>query len=160
MRRHIQPASPAQEAGLPGQSAERTASPAAQGLRVLLADDEPVSQLLVEAVLARWGIRPALAADGEEAVHMAHFAAFDLVLMDLVMPVLDGVASTRRIRAFSRDSKTSSKVPIIAYSSLDLEHDRALLQRVGLSDVLSKPCNSESLRTCLEQWCPDKFWRY
>lgn len=129
-------------------------------LRLLVVDDYPVNQMVVEAIVARWGIDPALAGDGEQAVHMAHFSAFDLVLMDLVMPVLDGVAATRRIRSFGRDSKTSSKVPIVAYSSLDLGRDRALLQKVGLSDVLPKPCSAQSLEACLDQWCPDLFRRY
>lgn len=88
---------------------------------------------------------------------LAHLSVFDLVLMDIVMPVLHGVAATRRIREFGGDSKTCAMVPIIAYSSLNLVRDRALLARVGLSDVLARPCTPTTLRACLEQWCPDRF---
>ena len=138
------------------QTTRHVVSAAPQRIRILLADDCIANQAFIEAVLARWGIEPTIASDGEEAVKRAHFSAFDLVLMDIVMPVLDGVAATRRIRQFGRDSKTSPTVPIIAYSSLNLVRDPAMHERTGLSDVLPKPCTSASLQACIEQWCPDR----
>jgi CheY-like chemotaxis protein len=160
MELHCPTAAPSLRAWLNQRIPAPVSGHAAHPLRLLLADDCIANQAYVEAVLGHWGIEPTIASDGEEAVQLAHLMVFDVVLMDIVMPVLHGVAATQRIRSFGHDSMTCPTVPIIAYSSLNLVRDRALLERVGLSDVLARPCTPTSLRACLEQWCPDRFRQY
>lgn len=133
-----------------------TASPHG-ALRVLLVDDCRVNRLLVTAVLARWGIVPTIACNGSQAVLIAARYEFDIVLMDILMPVMDGVMATARIRHDERQNPSRTPVPIVAYTSLGLNADPERLARVGLSDVLPKPCNAGSLQDCLARWCPGRF---
>lgn len=126
-------------------------------LRVLLVDDCPSNRLLVTTVLSRWGIVPTVASDGAQAVQIAAQQAFDIVLMDILMPVMDGVTATAKIRQAERDNPARAPMPIVAYTSMNLGANSALLHRVGLTAVLAKPCNRSTLQSCLAQHCPDRF---
>lgn len=125
--------------------------------RILVADDCRVSRMLVNAVLMRWSLVPTIACNGAQAVALAGRHDYDLVLMDVLMPVMDGIVATAKIRQLEREKLKRRPVPIVAYTSLDLVADGAQLERVGLSAVLAKPCTAASMRMCLERWCPDKF---
>ncbi len=114
--------------------------------------------MLVTAVLTRWGIMPTIACNGSEAVIIAERQGFDIVLMDMLMPVMDGVVATAKIRQGERENPLRVPVPIVACTSLDLGTDTERLARVGLSAVLPKPCSASSLQICLARWCPDKFF--
>lgn len=126
-------------------------------LRLLLVDDCRLNRMLVTATLVRWGIVPTMACDGVQALQQVERRAFDIVLMDLLMPVMDGVMATARIRQFERENPNRRPMPIVAYTSLDIGSDPVVLRRVGLTDVLPKPCTASSLQSCLERWCPDRF---
>jgi CheY-like chemotaxis protein len=126
-------------------------------LRILVVDDCRLNRMLVNAILMRWGLVPTIACNGKQAVQLAETHDFDLVLMDILMPVMDGIVATAKIRQIEREKLSRLPVPIVAYTSLDLGSDGTQLARVGLSAVLAKPCNSTSMRLCLERWCPDKF---
>ncbi len=145
----------AQPPAHPAFAARRPAS--AASLRLMLVDDCRANRMLVSAVLMRWGIVPTMACNGEEAVRLAEQRDFDLVLMDILMPVMDGVVATAKIRQFEREHPTRASVPIVAYTALDLGRDSARWARVGLTAVLPKPCSATSLKSCLAQWCPDRF---
>ncbi len=123
-------------------------------VRILVVDDCRGNRMLITAMLLRWRIVPAIACNGEQAVLLAQRQAFDLVLMDLMMPIMNGVVATARIRQLERESSVPVPVPIVAWTSLDLSADPAQLDRVGLSAVLPKPCSSTALQACLEHWCP------
>lgn len=134
------------------------AGKAAQGaLRLLLVDDCRTNRLLVKAVLTRWGIVPTIACNGAQAVVIAERHSFDIVIMDILMPVMDGVVATAKIRQAERENPQRTPVPIVAYTSLDLGAYPERLARVGLTAVLAKPCTATSLQNCLARWCPDKF---
>lgn len=120
-------------------------------VRVLVVDDNPVNLVLVSAQLEALGLVPWLAADGAEAVTFACSKRFDLILMDLQMPVIDGFAATSTIRRFERDS-ARCPVPVIAYSSTTANADA--LATHGLDGRLSKPCGDQELEDCLVRWCP------
>jgi CheY-like chemotaxis protein len=92
------------------------------------------------------GVTPALAENGAEAVALAETQAFDLILMDLQMPVLDGLGATKRIRVFEQERSTA-RVPVLAYTSCALGGN--LLRDCGLD----KPCNAQALQECLVRWC-------
>ena len=133
------PAAPAQRESLP---------PA--GLRVLVADDNPANLGHACELLRCWGITPTVAADGSEAVSLACRREFDLILMDLQMPLLDGLGATKRIRAFEA-ARSVARTPVLAYTSHAV--DDRLLRQCGLDGVLEKPCSALDLQQCLQRWC-------
>lgn len=96
-----------------------------------------------------------LAADGAEAVALACGHDFDLILMDLQMPVLDGLAATTQIRHFERDH-SCTRAAVVAYTSGSVSRD--LLRDCGLDAVLEKPCDAKALQDCLLCWCPGRHW--
>lgn len=120
-------------------------------VRVLVVDDNPVNLVLVSAQLEALGLVPWLAGDGTEAVMFACAKRFDLILMDLQMPVIDGFAATSTIRRFERDNARCA-VPVIAYSSATTNAD--VLATYGLDGRLNKPCRDQELEDCLVRWCP------
>jgi CheY-like chemotaxis protein len=120
--------------------------------RILVVDDCPANQLLVVALLWRWGITPLVAADGAEAVALACGQDFDLILMDLQMPVLDGLAATTQLRRFERE-QARPHAPVVAYTAGVLGVSEPLLRACGIDASLEKPCDSQSLEECLVRWC-------
>ena len=118
--------------------------------RVLVVDDNPVNLMLMTALLESRGLVPCLAADGAEAVSLACELHFDLILMDLQMPILDGLAATSAIRRFEALNMRPA-VPVVAYSSL--APSSAVLATHGLNGSLNKPCEDYELEDCLLQWC-------
>ena len=123
----------------------------ADGRCVMVVDDNPVNLMLASEMLLSFGLSPMLAADGAEAVALACEVRLDLILMDMQMPVLDGIAATRQIRRLEREHRRS-RVPVVAYTST--APTLRLLQDAGIDDVLDKPCNRAELQACLECWCP------
>jgi CheY-like chemotaxis protein len=120
--------------------------------RILVVDDCPVNQLLVATLLWRWGITPLVAADGAEALALACSQDFDLILMDLQMPVLDGLAATTQLRRFELDH-ACPRAPVVAYTSSPFGANEALLRTCGIDASLEKPCSAQSLEECLTRWC-------
>lgn len=119
--------------------------------RVLVVDDNPVHLMVMSEMLASRGLVPCLAADGAEAVSLVSELHFDLVLMDLQMPVLDGLGATSAIRRFEA-LNARPPVPVVAYSSLT--PNAGVLTTHGLNGSLNKPCEDHELEDCLVQWCP------
>lgn len=134
--------------------------PAHRPLRVLVVDDCPVNRVQLAGLLVDWGLQASVASDGAEAVRLAKQTQFDLVLMDLAMPVLDGVAATRQIRAFEATDPSRRAVPILAHTTMAVSEDSQLLMRVGLNGVLPKPTSPFSLESCIKRWCPQAVRAY
>jgi CheY-like chemotaxis protein len=125
--------------------------PGNESVRILVVDDNPVNLMVISALLEARALVPVLAADGAEAVALVRELHFDLILMDLQMPILDGVGATSAIRRFET-SNSRPAVPVIAYSS---SHAIAReLANFGFSGSLTKPCADQELEDCLVQWCP------
>ncbi len=117
-------------------------------LRVLLAEDDRVNQMVAVHMLRRLGIEPVVVNDGKAAVEAVCAEEFDLVLMDVHMPVMDGVQATAAIRA----SLSAGRVPrIAAITANALEGDRERLLTSGMDDYLSKPVGLDDLRTLLRR---------
>jgi len=136
-----------------GSEAPAADSPLPDRPCVLVVDDNPVNLLVASETLAQWGITPMLAADGAEAVALACGHDFDLILMDLQMPVLDGLAATVQIRRFEREHSTP-RTPVVAYTMTAFSVNEPRLRASGLDAVLDKPCDSGTLQACLLRWCP------
>ncbi|MFN5512722.1 MAG: ATP-binding protein [Burkholderiales bacterium] len=120
--------------------------------RVLLAEDNIVNQKVAVIMLARLGYAVDLAENGEEAVQAAQRKPYGLILMDVRMPIMDGLDATRAIRADTEG--LNARTPIIAVTANALEEDRALCVAAGMNDFLPKPLLMDHLDRCLTQWLP------
>ena len=132
------------------------------GLRILLAEDNPVNQRLAMRLLEKMGHRTTLVDNGADALTRAVQGGFDLVLMDVQMPELDGLSATRRIRQW--EVAHGGHVPIIAMTARAMQGDRDRCLEAGMDDYLSKPIDSERLRQIVsrfhvEQAGPVLAWR-
>ncbi len=116
------------------------------GLRVLVAEDNPVNWRLLEVQLARLGARATQAADGARAVELAAEQDFDAILMDCQMPDVDGFEATRRIRALAG---ARGRVPIVALTANALTGDRERCLAAGMDSYLAKPVRREELAAAL-----------
>jgi CheY-like chemotaxis protein len=115
---------------------------------VLLVEDHPINQLLATTLLKKWGHEVVLARNGREAVELFPTRPWDVVLMDMQMPVMGGVEATRLIRA---QYALQPRVPIIAMTANAMETDRNACLEAGMDDHLSKPFNAASLQATLER---------
>jgi signal transduction histidine kinase/DNA-binding response OmpR family regulator len=125
----------------------RESAPAEQkllGLRVLLAEDNPINALLARTLLTRAGCVVTCAQDGEEAVAAASAAAFDLILLDIRMPRFDGFEAAARIRA---GAGPSAGAPIVALTADAGEAERAQAAKAGMDDFITKPIDAARLLT-------------
>ena len=139
--------------------AERTViDPAARAVRlsgrVLLAEDHPVNQQMMSEMLRLTGLEVVCADDGRQAIDALDAGAFDVVLMDCQMPVLDGFASTREIREREAASDASTRQTIVALTANALAGDREACLEAGMDDYLSKPVSRAELVRCLRLWLP------
>jgi PAS domain S-box-containing protein len=114
-------------------------------MHVLLVEDHVVNQKLAVTLLERWGHRVEVAENGQEALEMCAKQSFDVILMDMMMPVMDGLEATRCIRA----SETDQRTPIIAMTANAMESDRQRCLDAGMDDYISKPIKATELQQML-----------
>ena len=119
------------------------------GYRVLVAEDIEINRLIAREALRRMGCSVEIAEDGARAVEMALAADYDLILMDIQMPDMDGVEATRRIR--SADGPRS-RIPIVALTAHAMASEREAYLAAGLDDYLSKPFKPAALREIVARW--------
>ncbi|CAI6003251.1 unnamed protein product [Closterium sp. NIES-65] len=133
-------------------SEEASASAAAErSLKVLVAEDNIVNQRVAMTLLRKWGHEVVLASDGEEAVEKVQAEVFDVILMDVQMPVCDGLQATKRIREY--ESTTKRHTPIIAMTALALIGDGVKCIEAGMDSYMSKPLNASRLKDLLRLVC-------
>jgi signal transduction histidine kinase/CheY-like chemotaxis protein len=133
--------------GAPGATAAREPGDAdGRRLRVLVAEDNLVNQQVIGLMLERLGHRPDIVANGAEAVEAVTSAPYDLVLMDVQMPEMDGLEATRRIR---RDVPAARQPRIVALTASALHEDRERCRAAGMDDHLAKPLRREELTEAL-----------
>ncbi len=122
--------------------------------RILLVEDDPVNQEVALGALRRLGLSADLAENGEQALQALAMAAYDLVFMDVQMPVLDGFAATRKLRSQAR-SALNVQVPIIAMTANAMQGDREKCLACGMNDYLPKPLSRDALEAAIKRWLPD-----
>jgi signal transduction histidine kinase/CheY-like chemotaxis protein len=125
---------------------ERAQPQAGAGARVLLAEDNPINALLARSLLEREGCRVTRVASGEEALAAVAAAPFDLILMDLRMPGLDGRETTQALRV------RGCRSPIVALTADAFEEDRRACLAAGMDDFLTKPLKPAVLQAMLRRW--------
>jgi signal transduction histidine kinase/ActR/RegA family two-component response regulator len=118
------------------------------GARLLLAEDNPVNQMLVVELLDMVGLQVTTAVNGAEAVEQVRKADFDLVLMDVHMPEMDGLIATRRIRQLPQ----GRDIPILAMTASVLQQEQAACYEAGMNAHLAKPIDPQALYAALLHW--------
>lgn len=121
-----------------------------KGQRILLVEDNAINQEIFLEMLENLGCTADIASDGVEAIDCARAQAYDLILMDVHMPRLDGLRATQAIRALPRYATT----PIVALTASALAEDRQLCLDAGMNDHLGKPVTPAMLAALLAQWLP------
>jgi len=139
---------------------------AARKARILIAEDNSTNQQVALGLLKNLGLRADAVADGLEAIKAMETLPYDLVLMDIQMPQMDGFEATRHIRRWARlpESnsghraaelrKRASRIPIVAMTAYALEGDRNRCLEAGMNDYISKPVSRKALAEVLDKWLP------
>jgi two-component system sensor histidine kinase/response regulator len=133
--------------GQPGQMAARLP------LQILIAEDNVINQQVIQYILQKLGYTPTIALNGREAVDLAAAGDFDIILMDLQMPEMDGLEATRMIRRHSADRQPV----IIALTANAMEGDEEECLEAGMNDYLGKPVKLEEVIDKLQKWAPRPF---
>lgn len=115
---------------------------------ILVVEDDDVNALIVREVLEALGYAVTVATNGAEAVAMVMAGSYDLVLMDLQMPIMDGISATKRLRSVKR----LSSLPILAMTAHAMQGDRERILEAGMDDHISKPFDPRQLRDTLSLW--------
>lgn len=128
-------------------SADLSAPAPTRVLHVLLAEDNPINQTLAKRILTKRGHKVIVAADGKQAVDLYEGGAFDVILMDVQMPHMDGFEATAHIRG--KEKGTGRHIPIIAMTAHAMTGDRERCLAAGMDDYVSKPIQPDKLLTAL-----------
>jgi signal transduction histidine kinase/CheY-like chemotaxis protein len=123
--------------------------PAGTSLRILVAEDNTINQQVMVGLLAKLGHRADIANDGAEAVMRMEDGTYDLILMDMQMPRMDGLAATRAIRALAAPR---NGIPIIAMTANAMAGDREACLNAGMNDYMTKPIDHRRLTELFARW--------
>lgn len=121
-------------------------------LRILLVEDNTFNQMIALRLLAKLGYHADSALNGFEALQALQDKSYDLILMDILMPEMDGLEATRRIRLIEKDGDVTNKIKIVAMTANVMKEDREKCTLVGMDDFISKPIRIENLKTVLEKF--------
>jgi PAS domain S-box-containing protein len=119
-------------------------------LQVLLVEDHPVNQQLATKLLTRWGHQVTVADNGQVALDLLAHRRFDLVLMDMMMPVMGGLQATQRFRAMEQGPRT----PVIAMTAKAMQEDREQCLAAGMDDYISKPIDIAEFQRLVQRYVP------
>jgi CheY-like chemotaxis protein len=141
---------PLASASAPETEATEYPLPNTYDLRVLVAEDSEVNQFIIRELLAKWGIEIEVVANGVEAVEAFRHSAFDLILMDIQMPEMDGLEATRQIKALQLEEDLHSWCVIVGLSAHAMSGDRERYMAEGMVDYLTKPIRTDALQEVLD----------
>ncbi len=117
-------------------------------LNILLAEDNLVNQKIARRMFGKLGYQPTVATNGQEALTLLAERSYDMVFMDMQMPVMDGITATREIRK----THLAKHLPIIALTANALEEDREACLAAGMNDYLAKPIKPAALQQIIHKW--------
>jgi CheY-like chemotaxis protein len=123
-------------------------------LKILVVEDNLLNQKMIRTFLIRQGHSVVMASNGLEAIQVFQNGTFDLIFMDVQMPVMDGLAASRRIRELEDGRRT--RVPVIAMTAYALQGDSQRCLEAGMDDYVSKPLDIRRLSQVMEQWTSKK----
>ncbi|MFN8948811.1 MAG: response regulator [Alphaproteobacteria bacterium] len=125
-----------------------------RSLRVLVAEDNRINVMLATAMLGKLGHTVDTVGNGREALEALAARPYDIVLMDVHMPEMDGLEATRRIREAERSGRRKTRTPIVALTASTLEGDRQVCIDAGMDDFLAKPLDPVALTAVFERFAP------
>jgi len=123
------------------------------GVRILLAEDNITNQQVAVGILKKLGLRADAVANGAEALKALETLPYDLVLMDVQMPEMDGLEATRHIRN-PQSAVRNHRIPIIAMTAHAMQGDRETCIEAGMNDYVAKPISPKALVEALNKWLP------
>lgn len=123
-----------------------------KGLKILLCEDNEVNMKVAQTILKRFGFELDFAENGQEAVNKFIHVTYDLILMDCMMPIMDGFEATRQIREMEKERGTEKPILIFAITANASEEDRQKCLDAGMSDFTPKPIKRESIENLLKKW--------
>ncbi|OUR92725.1 hypothetical protein A9Q81_15490 [Gammaproteobacteria bacterium 42_54_T18] len=118
-------------------------------IRTLLVEDNPANQFVIKQILNHAGLNVDLASNGQEALDILSSHPYDVILMDISMPIMDGITTTQKIR---QSNSIYSNIPIIALTAHALAGDRERYLHSGMNDYLQKPINKNATLRCIDKW--------
>ncbi len=121
-------------------------------IHVLVAEDNPINQKLIKIVLENFGLRVTLASNGEEAYEYRKEGDYDMIFMDIQMPVMGGVESTQHILAYEKEQGLAH-VPIIALTANALSGDKEKYMAEGMDDYATKPLDIKAIEQLVSKYC-------
>ena len=119
-------------------------------LVILVVEDNELNQRLIEISLERYNHTVVLVKNGLEALQQVKERHFDLVIMDLMMPVMDGIEATKQIRLFEQEHPEAGHVKIIAFTANTITFDRTKCHQIGMDDILEKPFDLNNLKMIIQ----------
>ncbi|WP_180183195.1 ATP-binding protein [Acinetobacter sp. YH01020] len=134
-----------------------------QGLHILAVDDHLPNLIVLEALLSELNVKTTKALSGQEAIEIIQarqeqgLTAFDLIFMDIQMPVMSGVDTTRAIRSLESTFENHKRLPIIALTAHALSDEKQKLLQSGMDDYVTKPIQMDQIIQILTQWTTDNF---
>ncbi len=136
-------------------SADMQASVDLSGVKVLLVEDNEMNQFVASRILSQWGIQPDIAGNGREAIECLRLEEYDIVLMDLQMPVMNGIEATMMIRN-PGSGVSNTTIPVIALTADVFPETREKAFKAGINDLLLKPIDQQQLYSLLNQHLSSK----
>jgi CheY-like chemotaxis protein len=121
-----------------------------RSLKILIAEDNVINQLVAKGLIERLGHEVTVVGNGQEAIAVVAQEKFDLILMDVQMPVLDGYSATKEIRRM--ETELGKRTPVVALTAYAMQEERENCISAGMDDFLSKPIAPAALRQMLERY--------
>ena len=118
-------------------------------IHILIVEDNAINQKVIFNLLQRLGYQSDITQNGQEALEATQNRTYDLVFMDVQMPIMDGYEATKRIR---EDNARYSNIPIIAMTANAMRGDRETCLAAGMDDYISKPIKKQELESLLDNW--------
>ena len=123
-------------------------------MEILLVEDNPLNQKVVTFNLKKYNYNVTSVMYGREAIDLVKNRKFDLILMDIMLPEMDGFEVTENIRKYEEESGVTERVPIIALTANTLDNDRDKCYSAGMNEYLSKPFSSDELIGVIDKFFP------
>jgi len=120
-------------------------------IKILIAEDSSINQKIMKSILDRMKIKCSIASDGQEVIDMFKNGSFSLILMDIEMPILDGIEATKNILSYIKENNLKD-IPIIALTANDQDTHIKEYIEAGMKECLSKPINADKLKEIIENY--------